>query len=165
MSEELDKDFFVFWDELKDYLTNTDSAEIILEQKLEVRKTGGVITEAVQNLDFFDILPNKDSYLDNIAHFIIFPTKNPKVLKRLEEELNLSFQEIEFLRNSDPTLTHEILLKNQQTGESIFLNIDLSSLGKYLNVFNSDSSEVKRMKKLKETSLNWKEEFLNGRNI
>lgn len=165
ISEEQDTDFFIFWDELKDYITNADSAEIILENKLEVRKTGGVITEAVQNLDFFDILENKDSYLDNIAHFIIFPTKNPKVLKRFEEELNLSSQELEFLKNSDLKVKHEILLKNKQTGESIFLNIDLSSLGKYLNVFNSDSSEVKRMKKLKETSANWKEEFLNGRNI
>jgi len=165
ISLEQDKDFFVFWDELKDYLTNEESAEIILEQKVEVRKVGGVITEAVQNLDFFDILGNKDSYLDNIAHFIIFPTKSPKVLKRLEEELNLSTQEIDFLANSDLKSKHEILLKNHQTGESIFLNIDLSCLGNYLKVFNSDSSEVKRMKKLKLNSENWKEEFLNGGNI
>lgn len=166
LSQDLDKDFFVFWDELKDYLTNSDSAEIILEQKLEVRKTGGVITEAVQNLDFFDILENKDSYLDNIAHFIIFPTKSPKVLSRLKEELNLSDQEVDFLATSDLKIKHEILLKNKQTGESIFLNIDLSSLGEYLQVFNSDSSEVKRMKNLKKNSPNnWREEFLNGRNI
>ncbi|RXK00451.1 hypothetical protein CRU98_04645 [Arcobacter sp. CECT 8986] len=163
LSLELDKDFFVFWDELKDYITNKDSAEIILEQKLEVRKTGGVITEAVQNLDFFDILENKDSYLENIGHYIIFPTKSPKVLKRLEEDLDLSRTEIEFLSTSDLKNNHEILLKNRVTGESIFLNIDLSSLGNYLNVFNSDSSEVKRLKKIKTSNPeNWREDFLNG---
>lgn len=163
LSLEQDKDFFVFWDELKDYLTNSDSAEIILEQKLEVRKTGGVITEAVQNLDFFDILENKDSYLENIGHFIIFPTKSPKVLKKLEEELDLSQKELDFLSSSDLKINHEVLLKNRVTAESIYLNIDLSSLEKYLKVFNSDSSEVKRMQKLKQSNPeNWREEFLNG---
>ena len=153
------KGFFVFYDELKDHLCNKKSAENILEQMLEGRKINGSTAVAVQNLDFFDLVDNKDSFLDQFAHYLIFPTSSTKSIEKLREQLNLTESEVVFLTTSDKT-KFEVLLKNRKTNESIFLNVSLLKLNKYLKIYNSDSNEVLRLKELMKTNLTgWREDF------
>ena len=46
--------------------------------------------------------------------------------------------------------------------DSQIINVDLSHLGKYLKVFNSDSFNVLEIERLKqEDPINWKENYLN----
>jgi type IV secretion system protein VirB4/ComB4 competence protein len=161
ISEKEGKPFFIFIDELKDYLHNKQMAHNILENMLEARKVDGVVALGVQNLDFFDLIDNKDSFIDNFAYYIIFPTKSKKSLSRMRDELGLNETEINFLETTNPKLNHHILLKNQKTRESIFLDVDLSKLGKYLKVFDSGTTQVAKMKELiKNNPDNWREEYL-----
>ncbi|WP_024954362.1 hypothetical protein [Sulfurospirillum arcachonense] len=160
ISQEKGKGFFCFNDELKDSIDNQETAHAILEYILEARKANGIFTAGVQNLDFFDSLNNKASFLDNMAHFIIFPTKSQTSLNKFKTELGLSDSEITFLKTTNPS-DHKVLLKNQKTKEAIFLDISLSRLGKYLNVFDSGSNKVAEMKRLIKNSENWREEYLN----
>ncbi len=160
ISEEQGKGFFVFIDEFKDYLSNPKMANRILERLLEARKTNGTMCVAVQNLDFFDFIENKNSFLDSFAHYIIFPTKSQATLVTLEKQLNLTCNELNFLRNTDPS-KHQILLKNRKSSESVFLNVSLLKLGKYLDIFDSSSNKVKEVKELmKSHGSHWREKYI-----
>ncbi len=155
------QDFFVFTDESKDYITNEKIMRDKVEQLVEVRKLGGVIVDALQNIDFLDNVNNKDTYFDSFAHYIIFPTSKKATLDNLKKTLNLNESDIKFLKNTDKN-KYQILLKDAVTQESVYLDVDLASLGKLLKVFNSDSSEVSRLKKLKlDSPEDWRTGFLN----
>ena len=158
-SQKSNKNFFIFYDELKDYLNNNEVSKIIVEQLVESRKIGGVISVAVQNLDFFDELDNKDTILDNFGQYIVFPTSSQEALGRLKEHFMLSKNEIDFLQSTDPS-EYKVLLKNKVTQESIILDVGLSHLSKYLKVFDSDSNLVNKLKSLKEQGSNFREIFL-----
>jgi len=156
--------FLTFIDELKDYLHNETSAKYILESMLESRKIGGSNIVAVQNLDFFDLIENKSSFLNGFAHYIVFPTTSETVLSNLKKELALTENELDFLEKTDPS-EYKVLFKNRKDKSSIVLDINLSSLGKYLNVFNSDSNKVSEVRKMKNNfGTNWREEYLNDSN-
>nr|WP_192957794.1 hypothetical protein [Aliarcobacter butzleri] len=153
------KGFFQFYDELKDHLHNKKTAKLILESIVEGRKINGTTGVAVQNLDFFDLVENKDAILDGFGYFLVYPTSSEKSLKKLQEQLSLNENEMEFLKANDG-IARQILLKNTKTKESIFLNIDLSGMKNFLKFLNSDADEVNRAKKLiKENPLNWRKEF------
>ncbi|MBN2965268.1 hypothetical protein JWV37_10785 [Sulfurospirillum sp. T05] len=160
IAEEKQKGFFVFIDELKDYINNQEMSKLILERILEARKSNGVMTVAVQNIDFFVNLENRDSFLDGFAHYIIFPTKSQESLKKLKEQLALNEAELEFLRSTDPK-KHHVLFKNRKSQESIVLDISLKRLGEHLGVFDSSIQSVQRMQHLiEENPQTWRKEFL-----
>ena len=142
------KGFFCFIDELKDYLNEPTMREKILEAILEVRKIGGVICMGFQNISIFKDIPKSNSFLDNIANFIIFPTNNDLILNELAETISLNANEIAFLKNTNPN-SRKILLKMPLRNESVILDIDLSRLNQHLKVFSSSSNDVNLMKKLK----------------
>ena len=151
---------FQFFDEFKDYLHNQRMARGILEMIVEGRKLDVVTCAAVQNLDFFDLIENRDSFLDGFAFFIIFPTSSQKTLTKLKEQLSLNETEIEFLKNTSIN-KREVLLKNRLTKESVFLNVDLSGLGKLLKFYNSSANNVLKAKELiSNNPTNWREEYL-----
>ncbi|MDY0322056.1 MAG: AAA family ATPase [Arcobacteraceae bacterium] len=151
---------FQFFDEFKDYLHNQRMARGILEMIVEGRKLDVVTCAAVQNLDFFDLIENRDSFLDGFAFFIIFPTSSQKTLTKLKEQLSLNETEIEFLQNTSIN-KREVLLKNRLTKESVFLNVDLSGLGKLLKFYNSSANNVLKAKELiSKNPENWREEYL-----
>ena len=161
IAEKQGRGFFVFIDELKDYINNKDMAKLILERIVEARKSNGVMTVAVQNLDFFDHIENRDSFLDGFAHYIIFPTRTEETLDKLRKQLNLNESELEFLRTTDPTKERFVLFKNRKTQESIVLDISLARLGEHLNVFNSSAHRVAKLKELQEEHpQNWRKEYL-----
>lgn len=154
------KNFIIFYDELKDYLHNKDMAQDIIEQTLEVRKLGGVICAAVQNIDFFNLIENKDAFLSSFATKIIFPTSSKKTIEKYEEEFKLNESDIHFLKTTT-IKDRKVLLKVAE--DSVILNIDLSPLEEYLKVFNSDKNVVKEVKKLKELyPSDWQVKFLES---
>lgn len=153
------KGFFQFYDELKDHLHNEKTAQLILESIVEGRKINGTTGVAVQNLDFFNLVPNKDAILDGFGYFLVYPTSSEKSLQKLQEQLSLNESEVNFLRTNDG-IARQVLLKNTKTKESMFLNIDLSGMKNFLKFLNSDAGEVNRLKKLIETNPDdWRKEF------
>ncbi len=155
------KDFLVFTDEAKDYITNENIMRQKIEAQVEVRKIGGVLVDAIQNIDFLDGVKNRDTYFDSFSQYIIFPTSKKSTLENLKVTLNLNDNDIDFLKNSDPN-KYQVLCKDTKTQDSVFLDISLSSLGKHLKIFSGDSEKVLELKKLKKNNPNnWREEYLN----
>lgn len=157
--KDMGKGYFIWIDELRDYLNHEKMGSLILEAILEIRKLNGVIVMGVQNIDFFENLSTKDSFLENMSNFIIFPTSSASVLENLEKKLNLTTTELRFLSETAKD-ERKILLKTKNNGSQI-LDINLSRLGQYLKVFNSDSINVKKMKDLIHSDpKNWRESYL-----
>lgn len=154
------KGFFIFIDELKDYLLDDTMRENILEAILEIRKINGVVTMGVQNIDFFKEIPKSNSFIGNMANFIIFPTTEQKSLENLEEVLNLTGAELDFPRKTPPQ-ARKILLKQKTLDKSAILDVNLSRLGENLRVFSSNASDVKLLKELKNRyPQEWRQRYL-----
>lgn len=147
MSKNSGKGFFIFIDELRDYLNDEAMRTSIIESILEVRKLNGVVAMGVQNLDFFDGIANANSFLSNMANYIIFPTSSEKDLIALEEKANLTGSEIDFLRKT-PKESRKILFKQQNINKSAVLDVNFAKLGEHLRVFSSNSSDVKLLQEL-----------------
>ncbi|WDL70580.1 AAA family ATPase [Helicobacter winghamensis] len=162
VSKNSGKGFFIFIDELKDYLLEETMRESILEAILEIRKINGIIMMAVQNLDFFNEIPKSQSFIDNMSNFIIFPTTDESVLENLKIKAQLTGGEIDFLRKTQIS-ERKILFKQKRLNKSAILDVDLSSLGRYLNTFSSEALDVNRMMDLKRFHADrWRELYLQG---
>ncbi len=139
ISKNSNKGFFIWIDELRDYLNDAHMCNAIIEAILEIRKINGVIAMGVQNLDFFKNVSNADAFIENMANIIIFPTTNQKTLQDLQHQLSLSGSEIGFLQNASKS-SRQILLKRKE--ESAILDINFGRLGSLLRVFSSESQDV-----------------------
>ncbi len=155
------KGFFVFVDELKDYLNNEIMREKLLEAILEVRKINGSVMVATQDIGFFKEIPKGSSFINNMVNFLIYPTKNEQTLEDLRTMANLTGNEISFLNKTNPT-ERKILLKRGDY--SAILDVNLSRLQGYLNVFSSDAGDVKNLKALKRVygEKEWRELYIRG---
>jgi type IV secretion/conjugal transfer VirB4 family ATPase len=156
--------YAVFVDELNRYIESENFAEKVIMLLREIRKTDGVFIGAVQNIEPLLESGIASTLLNNIATFIIFP--EPRAIKHYYMEVadpdgkmkpNLGLNETEFSWLQEPHI-HKILLK-KRNGESTMLNVDLSSLGGDLNIFNSNRDAVRLLKDLKGRD-DWQEEFL-----
>lgn len=154
-----DKGFFIFIDEFKSYLSNEVFNERINLTLTQARKLNGVIAMAFQDMHQLDGVKNADSFVRNLAHLIIFPTKDLDVFNNYN--IHLTENEQSFLINTGQN-ERKILIKNLINGQSNIIDVNLSKLGKLLKILSSDSNVVQKVKKLKATTPMWKEEFLNG---
>lgn len=160
ISKAENKGFFIFIDELKDYLREENMRESILESILEIRKIGGVMTMGVQNVDFFKEIPKSDSFISQMSNFIIFPTSSDTSLRNMQETLSLTNSEIDFLRKT-PKESRQILFKQVLLNQSAVLNVNFARLGSYLRVFSSEREDVNLMQELKkEYPSEWREKYL-----
>lgn len=139
ISKNANKGFFIWIDELRDYLNNPNMCNAIIESIMEVRKINGVMAMGVQNLDFFKNVANAEAFIENMANIIIFPTTDARTLERLQDQLSLTGSEINFLQNTSKA-SRQILLKRKD--ESAILDINFSRLGEHLKVFSSESKNV-----------------------
>ncbi|WP_394996087.1 FtsK/SpoIIIE domain-containing protein [uncultured Helicobacter sp.] len=157
-----DKGFFIFIDEFKSYLSNPTFNERINLTLTQARKLNGVMAMAFQDMHQLDGVKNADSFIRNLAHIIIFPTKDIEVFERFN--IPLAENEINFLINTGQN-ERKVLIKNLINNEhSNIVDVNLGKLGKYLKILSSDSDVVQRIKRLKATNpALWKEEFLNGK--
>lgn len=160
LSKQNAKGFFIFIDELKDYLMDDTMRESILEAILEIRKINGVITMGLQNIDFFKDMPKADSFISSMANYIIFPTSSLTTLEILENRLRLSSSEIDFLKNC-PKEARMVLFKQVSLDQSAVLDVNLARLGEHLRIFSSNASDVKMLLKLKNDYPNeWRQRYL-----
>ncbi|MGX2972973.1 VirB4 family type IV secretion/conjugal transfer ATPase [Helicobacter sp. T3_23-1059] len=154
------KGFFIFIDEFKSYLDNevfNDRINITLTQ---ARKLNGVMAMAFQDLNQLDGVKNAKSFLQNLAHIIIFPTTNLENFDKYN--IYLTDNEINFLV-STPQNARKVLIKNLITGASNIVDVNLAKLGRYLKILSSDAQTVQKIKKLKINNPSfWKEEYLNS---
>lgn len=142
------KGFFIFIDELKDYLLEENMRESILEAILEIRKIGGVMTMGIQNIDFFNSVSKADSFINSMANYIIFPTNSANTLENLEAHLRLSGSELDFLSKTSKE-SRKILFKQANLSQSAVLDVNFSKLGTFLKIFSSNASDVKLLNELK----------------
>lgn len=160
LSKNSAKGFFIFIDELKDYLLEERMRESILEAILEIRKINGIITMGIQNIDFFKNVPKADSFINSMANYIIFPTNQQNDLEHLAEIINLTGTELDFLQKT-PKEARKILFKQNTLGQSAILNVNFARLGEFLRVFSSNASDVRLMNELRKNYPNeWRSRYL-----
>lgn len=154
-----DKGFFIFIDEFKSYLANETFNERINLTLTQARKVNGVMAMAFQDMHQLDGVKNAQSFIRNLAHIIIFPTKDLDVFENYN--IHLAENEKNFLLHTGQN-ERKILVKNLITNQSNIVDVNLAKLGKYLKILSSDSKVVQNIKRLQTSSALWKEEFLNG---
>lgn len=152
--------YAVFVDEMPRYLANPVMAPKIEMMLQELRKTDGVFIGACQSIDAVLNSPSADKFLTNLETYLLFPEPRARRDHYLSDGLRLNDQEFLWL-----TQTHkprEVLLK-RKNGESTVLNVDLSPLGEYLDVFNSSGDAVNRLNDLRRKFPDdWQAAYLRG---
>jgi type IV secretion/conjugal transfer VirB4 family ATPase len=152
-----DGGYIVFLDEMANYLKSSVFSPKIEMLLQEIRKTDGVFIGAVQDagtlLDH-EIAPKIQN---NTGTYILFP--EPRAQERhYIAGLGLNAREFAWIREDHP---RHALVK-RKSGESVMLNVDISSLGKYLDIFSSDASAVKKLNDCRKAEKDWKSEYLAG---
>lgn len=164
------KGFFIFIDELREYLGNSEMAHQIITLILEARKLNGVLCMGVQNVDFFEEMVGEklaNSFLSNIAHFVIYPTSDMKNLENLQKRIGLTSEEVDFLKTTSLTerkaLIKQGVANSQQIKASVVVDLNLKSLKEYIKFFSSSSKDVAKMKELRLSyQEQWRDKFLSG---
>ncbi|MBL4898009.1 MAG: hypothetical protein JKX76_00035 [Colwellia sp.] len=148
--------YAVFVDELPKYLNSETFAPYIDVILQEIRKTDGVGIFAAQSADKVLKSQYADTFLNNIATYLLFP--EPKASKEdYIDRFGLTDQEYTWIKTGQP---RHVMVK-KKNGESVIININLASLGKYLNVFDSGSDSVQKINEMEASGGNWKEDFLS----
>lgn len=152
--------YAVFVDELPRYLANPVFAPKIEMMLQELRKTDGVFIGAAQSIDAVLNSPSADKFLTNIETYLLFPEPRAN-RKHFIGEDGLRLNDAEFMWLTQTHKPREVLLK-RKNGESTVLNVDLSPLGEYLNVFNSSADAVSALNQLRRERNDWQEAYLRG---
>lgn len=155
--------FFIFIDEFKSYTENETMNEKINLAITQARKANGVIALALQDFNQLSGVKNAKSFIANMGTLIIFPQKGIDA-QVIQEEFGISISDVErqFLEET-PKTSRKVLVKNMENGSSNIVDVNLARLGKFLNIFSSNSTTVNHIKNLqKHYPKNWREHFLNG---
>ncbi|WP_187890689.1 VirB4 family type IV secretion/conjugal transfer ATPase [Helicobacter pylori] len=160
-SRKNDSGFLVFLDEFKSYVENDLLNTKINALITQARKANGVVVLALQDIYQLSGVKNAHSFLSNMGTLILYPQKNARELKH-HFNVPLSETEISFLENT-PLYARQVLVKNLGNGSSNMIDVSLESLGRYLKIFNSDSSHVNKVKALqKDYPTEWREKLLKS---
>ncbi|GAA8448346.1 VirB4 family type IV secretion/conjugal transfer ATPase [Helicobacter pylori] len=160
-SRKNDSGFLVFLDEFKSYVENDLLNAKINALITQARKANGVVVLALQDIYQLSGVKNAHSFLSNMGTLILYPQKNARELKH-NFNVPLSETEISFLENT-PLYARQVLVKNLGNGSSNMIDVSLEGLGRYLKIFNSDSSHVNKVKALqKDYPTEWREKLLKS---
>ncbi|OPG31296.1 transporter [Helicobacter pylori] len=160
-SRKNDSGFLVFLDEFKSYVENDLLNAKINALITQARKANGVVVLALQDIYQLSGVKNAHSFLSNMGTLILYPQKNARELKH-HFNVPLSETEISFLENT-PLYARQVLVKNLGNGSSNMIDVSLEGLGRYLKIFNSDSSHVNKVKALqKDHPTEWREKLLKS---
>ncbi|WQT49147.1 VirB4 family type IV secretion/conjugal transfer ATPase [Helicobacter pylori] len=160
-SRKNDSGFLVFLDEFKSYVENDLLNTKINALITQARKANGVVVLALQDIYQLSGVKNAHSFLSNMGTLILYPQKNARELKH-HFNVPLSETEISFLENT-PLYARQVLVKNLGNGSSNMIDVSLEGLGRYLKIFNSDSSHVNKVKALqKDYPTEWREKLLKS---
>ncbi|EMH18964.1 type IV secretion/conjugal transfer ATPase, VirB4 family [Helicobacter pylori GAM260Bi] len=160
-SRKNDSGFLVFLDEFKSYVENDLLNTKINALITQARKANGVVVLALQDIYQLSGVKNAHSFLSNMGTLILYPQKNARELKH-NFNVPLSETEISFLENT-PLYARQVLVKNLGNGSSNMIDVSLEGLGRYLKIFNSDSSHVNKVKaSQKDYPTEWREKLLKS---
>ncbi|MGL2822976.1 FtsK/SpoIIIE domain-containing protein, partial [Helicobacter pylori] len=159
----INRGFLCFIDEFKSYAQNEMMNKKINEIITQARKANGVIVLALQDINQLTEVRNAQSFIKNMGQLILYPQRNIDT-KDLNDKfgIRLSDTEKHFLENTAVN-EYKVLLKNMNDGSSNIIDVNLSSLGNYLQIFSSNSSMVEHIENLiKHYPTTWREVFVNN---
>ncbi len=159
----INRGFLCFIDEFKSYAQNEMMNKEINKIITQARKANGVIVLALQDINQLSEVKNAQSFIKNMGQLILYPQRNIDT-KDLSDKfgIRLSDTEKHFLENTAVN-EYKVLLKNMNDGSSNIIDVSLSSLGNYLQIFSSNSSMVEHIENLiKHYPTTWKEVFVNN---
>ncbi|WP_231228403.1 VirB4 family type IV secretion/conjugal transfer ATPase [Helicobacter pylori] len=159
----INRGFLCFVDEFKSYAQNEMMNKEINKIITQARKANGVIVLALQDINQLSEVKNAQSFIKNMGQLILYPQRNIDT-KDLNDKfgIRLSDTEKHFLENTAVN-EYKVLLKNMNDGSSNIIDVSLSSLGNYLQIFSSNSSMVEHIENLiKHYPTTWKEVFVNN---
>ncbi|GAA9405443.1 hypothetical protein TH0820_08810 [Helicobacter pylori] len=159
----INRGFLCFIDEFKSYAQNEMMNKEINKIITQARKANGVIVLALQDINQLSEVKNAQSFIKNMGQLILYPQRNIDT-KDLNDKfgIRLSDTEKHFLENTAVN-EYKVLLKNMNDGSSNIIDVSLSSLGNYLQIFSSNSSMVEHIENLiKHYPTTWKEVFVNN---
>ncbi|GAA8991655.1 hypothetical protein BTM273_11520 [Helicobacter pylori] len=144
----INRGFLCFIDEFKSYAQNEMMNKEINKIITQARKANGVIVLALQDINQLSEVRNAQSFIKNMGQLILYPQRNIDT-KDLNDKfgIRLSDTEKHFLENTAVN-EYKVLLKNMNDGSSNIIDVSLSSLGKYLQIFSSNSSMVEHIENL-----------------
>ncbi|MBV7300749.1 hypothetical protein [Enterovibrio paralichthyis] len=143
----------VFFDEAQRYFKDPIFLNKALQYAKEIRKLLGVLILAFQNARALNTLPGSGGreIIESMANLLIYPEPNATPEDYIDL-LGLTDREYEWVKTTKPH-SREVLFKRRHSGESVVLNVDLSTLttphSNYLNCFSSGATAVDRMRTLK----------------
>ncbi|GAA8719959.1 hypothetical protein HpBT351_15370 [Helicobacter pylori] len=159
----INRGFLCFIDEFKSYAQNEMINKEINKIITQARKANGVVVLALQDINQLSEVRNAQSFIKNMGQLILYPQRNIDT-KDLNDKfgIRLSDTEKHFLENTAVN-EYKVLLKNMNDGSSNIIDVSLSSLGNYLQIFSSNSSMVEHIENLiKHYPTTWKEVFVNN---
>ncbi|MBH0303840.1 VirB4 family type IV secretion/conjugal transfer ATPase [Helicobacter pylori] len=160
----INRGFLCFIDEFKSYAQNEMMNKKINEIITQARKANGVIVLALQDINQLTEVRNAQSFIKNMGQLILYPQRNIDT-KDLNDKfgIRLSDTEKHFLENTAVN-EYKVLLKNMNDGSSNIIDVSLSSLGNYLQIFSSNSSMVEHIDNLiKHYPKTWREVFVSNK--
>ncbi|GAA7607481.1 hypothetical protein HpBHB51_09640 [Helicobacter pylori] len=160
----INRGFLCFIDEFKSYAQNEMMNKKINEIITQARKANGVIVLALQDINQLSEVRNAQSFIKNMGQLILYPQRNIDT-KDLNDKfgIRLSDTEKHFLENTAVN-EYKVLLKNMNDGSSNIIDVSLSSLGNYLQIFSSNSSMVEHIDNLiKHYPKTWREVFVSNK--
>jgi type IV secretion/conjugal transfer VirB4 family ATPase len=146
--------YVVFFDEMNKYL-DTSFGPKIRNAAQEIRKTNGVLIGAVQQPG---VLLNNEygrAVLDSCATYVLYPFPTGEKDEYVKG-LGLTDAEFRWIKEASK---RQVMIK-RRGGESTVVNVDLAPLGKYLKVFDSASTSVAALSKLRAKGGEWRHAYL-----
>jgi type IV secretion/conjugal transfer VirB4 family ATPase len=145
-------------DEANKYLASEQFSPKIKETSEECRKLDMILILMLQTAGSLFENEMFQKMKENFSTYILFPNHKAEA-KYYIDEIGLNSAEFNWIKTAS---SREVMIKKEDA-ETVILNVDLSSLGKYLKVFNSSSKDVSKVNELqKENSEEWLDIYLNG---
>lgn len=141
-----------FIDEMATYLQDETFSNFINKASQEWRKRKGIIIGAIQSPKALIESTHGKKIISNLATYIIFPDSTAEE-KDYIDALGLNDSEFDWVRAPNPD--RQVMVK-RRGGESVILDVDLSSLGEYLKLFSSGHEYVSKMLKIEQEMLSSK---------
>lgn len=129
----------------------------------EWRKRNGIVVAAIQELETLNSIDVGQEFLSSFHTYILFRdlTASPENYIGKEGRAGVGLNESEFnWIKSAPSGKREVMVK-RKTGEFIILDVDLSVLGKHINLLRSEKEVISAYDNLKNEE-NWQELLMNS---
>jgi len=152
-----------FIDEAFNFIQNPIIYPHIRTALKEWRKRNGLVIAAIQDLETLNAINVGQEFLQSFQTYILFkdPTASPENYLGKEGRAGVGLNENEFnWIKSYSGGKREIMVK-RKTGESIILDIDLSNLGKHINLLRSEKAVLDAYANFKDQP-NWQKLLMNS---